>query len=179
MLKKDITFDGLDGPVTETYLFHLSKADLIELEFTTDGGLGDRLNRIVQSGDNQAIYNEFKKIVLLAVGTKSADGKQFIKTPAFRAEFEGSQAFSELLVSLLQDENAASEFARAILPTDVRPGPTGVVPDPPAEGPSTGNVEGPEVSHERRSLTRAEAEAMDPDELKSGLVTGRYVLGDS
>jgi hypothetical protein len=47
VLKKDITYEDYDGNTqTETFWFHLSKAELIEYDMNTDGGLkglGERL----------------------------------------------------------------------------------------------------------------------------------------
>ena len=41
MLKRNITYEDFDGnTVTEAFYFNLSKAELMEMEFTRAGGLG-------------------------------------------------------------------------------------------------------------------------------------------
>ncbi len=168
MLKKSITYEDFNGNiVTEDHFFHLSKADLIELEMSTEGGMEARLKKIVETEDNRQIFAEFKKILLLSYGSRSDDGKRFIKTETIRDEFVSSEAFSTLLMELLQDENAAAAFMNGVIPhglsTDVP------LPDPQL----TPAVE--EIKP--RTLTQVEMLEMDGDELKSGLATGKYLLG--
>lgn len=175
MLKKPITFERLftGETVTEEHFFHLSKADLIELELSAEGGMEARLKRIVESKDNRQIFGEFKKILLLSYGKRSEDGKRFIKTPEIRDEFVSSEAFSALLMDLLEDETAASAFINGIVPHGVIAETPSVDPETPATDAIMDHlqVETP------RTLTQAEFLEMDSDELKSGLATGKYVLG--
>ncbi len=91
MLKKTITYENFDGKtVTEDHFFHLSKADLIELELSADGGMEARLQKIIESGNNREIFAEFKNLLLMAYGQRSEDGKRFTKTSALRDEFASS-----------------------------------------------------------------------------------------
>ena len=83
MLKKTITYkDFNEEEVTEDFFFHLSQAELVELEMSHEGGLVAAMQRIIETDDRAAIILEFKKIILLAYGKKSLDGKRFIKEPA-------------------------------------------------------------------------------------------------
>lgn len=175
MLKKTVTYEDFNGDtVTEDHFFHLSKADLIELELSAKGGMEAYLTKIVESGDNREIFAEFKKLMLMAYGTRSEDGKRFIKNTTLRDEFVSSEAFSELLMSLLQDENAAADFINGIVPQGLN-----------LETPEMIQVVGPQditpitenVPFTPRTLTRTEMFEMDKDELKSGLATGRYLIG--
>lgn len=118
MLKKKIKFDGLDGPMEEEFLFHLSKADLIEMEFNAGGGMADYLDRIAKSSDTKAIYQEFKKIVGMAIGFRTPEGA-FSKTKEYRDQFLASEAFSELVVELLQSEQAAAQFIAGVIPSNL------------------------------------------------------------
>ena len=44
MLKQEITYTDLDGKkITETFYFHLSKMEVLELEQEFPGGLGEYL----------------------------------------------------------------------------------------------------------------------------------------
>ena len=48
MLKKTITYEDFNGEtVSEDFFFHLSKAELVELEMSHTGGLSASLERII------------------------------------------------------------------------------------------------------------------------------------
>ena len=81
MLKKTITYTDYDGVERkEDFYFNLNKAELIEMELGTNGGLAKRIQKIVDSQDVTAIIKIFKDLVLKAYGVKSDDGKRFIKS---------------------------------------------------------------------------------------------------
>ena len=83
MLKKTITYEDFNGDkVSEDFFFHLSKAELVELELSHKGGLSEALKRIVESEDGKAIIAEFKNIILSSYGQRSDDGKRFVKNQA-------------------------------------------------------------------------------------------------
>lgn len=120
MLKKTIVYTNFnDEQVSEDYYFHLSKAELIELEMSYEGGLSESLKEIVASEDGKAIIAEFKNIILMSYGQRSADGKRFIKNQLLREEFESSEAYSTLFVELVTDADAAAKFISGIIPSDM------------------------------------------------------------
>ena len=81
MLKKSITYEDFNGnEVTEEFAFHLSKADLIEMEAERRGGLAAYLQHIIDSNDGAAIINAFKDLLLRSIGKVSEDGKRFVKS---------------------------------------------------------------------------------------------------
>ena len=117
MLKKTITYTDFNNEeVSEDFFFHLSKAELIELEVSHEGGLSAALERIVAAEDMKSIIAEFKNIVLSAYGVKSDDGRRFIKSQELRNEFESTEAYSTLFMELVTDTNAAVEFINGIIP---------------------------------------------------------------
>ncbi|HMS83600.1 MAG TPA: hypothetical protein PKD12_08120 [Nitrospira sp.] len=117
MLKKDITFEDLEGnPVTETHYFHLTKADLIELQLGKQGGFEEWLQRVIAAEDGKELVRALKDIILMAYGVKSEDGKRFIKTETLRAEFANSEAFAELFAEIAMDQDKASAFVNGIIP---------------------------------------------------------------
>ena len=76
MLKKTITYNDYNGTQrTEDFYFNLSKAEIMEMEMGTTGGLAEMIQRIVAAQDAPAIIKVFKDLVLKAYGEKSADGK--------------------------------------------------------------------------------------------------------
>jgi hypothetical protein len=122
MLKKSITYKNYnDKTVTEDYYFHLTKAELIELEVSEKGGLAEALKRIVASNDGAQIIQTFKKIILQAYGVKSEDGRRFIKSQELRDEFEQTEAYSTLFMELATDAGAAAIFVNGIVPEGLVP----------------------------------------------------------
>ena len=86
MLKKTITYTDYNGVERkEDFYFNLTKAELMEMEMSTAGGLAETIQKIVDTKDAPSIIKIFKDLVLKAYGEKSADGKRFIKSKG-RAE---------------------------------------------------------------------------------------------
>lgn len=120
MLKKTIKYTDFNGVErTEDFYFNLSKAELMEMEMSTSGGLTEMVKRIINTQDTPSILRIFKKIILKAYGVKSDDGKRFIKNEDLAKEFEQTEAYSELFMELLQDEKKAADFINGLLPKDL------------------------------------------------------------
>lgn len=117
MLKKSITFEDLEGnKLTEDFYFNFSKAELVELEMSEKGGLVGFLEEIVKTQDGQLIIDIFKKIILLAYGVRSEDGRRFIKSDELRNEFSQTDAYSELFMELATNAGAAATFMNGVIP---------------------------------------------------------------
>lgn len=124
MLKKTIKYTDYNGVEREdTFLFHLTKAELMEMEMGTTGGLGEMIRNIVKSEDAPAIIKIFKDIILKAYGEKSVDGKRFIKVNdagvPLSVGFSQTEAYSELFTELATDADKAAEFVNGIVPSDM------------------------------------------------------------
>ena len=117
MLKKTFTYIDYNGVErTEDHYFNLSKAELMEMELSTTGGLAEMINKIVAAQDAPAIVKVFKELVLKAYGQKSADGRRFIKSKELADEFAQTEAYSQLFMELATDADAASKFVNGIVP---------------------------------------------------------------
>lgn len=166
MLKKTINYKDFNGEdVSEDFLFHLSKAELVELEASHADGLAEAMQRIVDASDNKAIVAEFKKIILLSYGKKSMDGKRFIKNQTMRDEFESSEAYSTLFMELLTDTDAAIQFMNGIIPEGLIQEPATVTPIKPPE-------------REVQRMTMKEAEAVGTKVLMEKILSGEIVIVD-
>lgn len=120
MLKKTITYTDYNGTErTEDFYFNLSKAEIMEMEMGTSGGLAEMIQRIVAAQDAPAIIKIFKDLVLKAYGEKSADGKKFIKSEELSIGFSQTEAYSILFMELATDADAAAKFVNGIVPADV------------------------------------------------------------
>ena len=117
MLKKTITYIDYNGVErTEDFYFNLSKAEVLELEMGTTGGLTEMINKIVAAQDTPTLIKIFKDLVLRAYGEKSPDGKRFIKSDEIRDAFSQTEAYSNLFMELATDAEAASKFFNGIIP---------------------------------------------------------------
>ena len=117
MIKKTIKYKDFDDNEREdTFYFNLTKAECMEMELSTSGGLEKTVQRIMESKDTKMIVEIFKDLILKAYGEKSPDGKYFYKSPEISAKFASTEAYSELFMELSSDANAASKFFNGIVP---------------------------------------------------------------
>jgi hypothetical protein len=166
VLKKTIKYTDFNGEETsEDFLFHLSKAELVELEMSHEGGFVASMQKVVEAEDNKTIIAEFKKIILQSYGQKSLDGKRFIKNQTLRDEFESSEAYSTLFMELVTDTDAAIEFMNGIIPGDLVPQEATVTP----------------LKFEPKTMTMTEARELSLEEYKQlseKIVSGEIVITD-
>lgn len=120
MFKKKITYTDFNGQErTEDFYFNLSRSELIMLESTTPGGYAAMLQRIIDSKDQRQLMNEFTNLIKMSYGVKSDDGKHFIKNDEVVNDFLNSAAFDQMFLEFFTDDNAASDFANGVLPSNV------------------------------------------------------------
>lgn len=120
MLKKTITYSDYNGTErTQDFYFNLSKAEILEMEMGTSGGLAEMIQRIVAAQDAPSIIKLFKDLILKAYGEKSADGKRFIKSEELSTAFSQTEAYSILFMELATDADAAAKFVNGIIPADM------------------------------------------------------------
>ena len=133
MLKKTITYTDYNGSErTEDFYFNLTKAEIMEMELTTAGGLSEMIEKIVAAKDAPTIIKVFKDLVLKAYGEKSPDGKRFMKEDAdgrpLYPKFRDTEAYSIMFMELATDADKAAEFINGIIPPDARDAAKGALP---------------------------------------------------
>lgn len=117
MLKKTITYTDYNGNErTEDFYFNLTKAEVMEMEMSTSGGLAEMITKIVAAQDAPSIIKIFKDLVLKAYGEKSLDGKHFIKSEELSIAFSQTEAYSQLFMELATDADSAAAFVNGIIP---------------------------------------------------------------
>lgn len=120
MIKETITYTDYNGVERkEDFYFNLTKAEIMELEMSTKGGLAEMIQRIVAAQDQPAIIKIFKDLIIKAYGVKSPDGKRFIKNSEVVEEFVQTEAFSQMFMKLATDADAAAKFVNGIVPADM------------------------------------------------------------
>lgn len=129
MLKKTITYSDYNGVErTEDFYFNLTKAEIMEMEMGTSGGLAEMLNKIVKTKDAPAIIAIFKDLILKAYGEKSSDGRRFIKSEEVKNNFAQTEAYSILFMELATDADAAAKFVNGIIPANMAPAKPAIAP---------------------------------------------------
>ena len=120
MIKKTIKYEDYNGNEREEeFYFNLSNAELTKMELGVEGGLSERLKKVLATKDTPQILKVFEEIINKAYGVKSDDGKRFIKSKELLEEFTQTEAYSQLFVELATNENAAQEFILGILPKEL------------------------------------------------------------
>lgn len=120
MLVKKIECENFLGEkYTETAYFHMTKAELAELEIGTPGGLEKKLENIVKENDNKAMFEFIKTFIGKAYGQVSEDGRRMIKSAEISEEFFQTNAYDVLFSEIASDETAATNFFKQIFPADL------------------------------------------------------------
>lgn len=118
MFKKQITYtDYNDVERTETFLFNISRAELLEMASGKLRDVGKLLSDIANQKDTTVLVTMFEELIRVSYGKKSEDGKRFIKSQEIYEAFLQSEAYSELLVDLTLDADEAIAFVNGIIPT--------------------------------------------------------------
>ena len=117
MLKKTIAYKDYDNnDRVEDFYFNLSKAEILEMEYGTTGGMTKIIEQMVATQDTARIMKMFKEIIMRAYGEKTLDGKRFVKSPELAEAFTQTEAYSELFMELVQDPDKFAQFIKAVIP---------------------------------------------------------------
>ena len=121
MVKKTIKYSDYNGNEREEdFYFNLSKVELLEMEMSAEGGLENKIKKIVESDDKVEIIKYFKDIIKQSYGKKSEDGKRFIKDPKYFEEFAQTEAYVNLFMELATNSDAAANFVNGIIPQGLK-----------------------------------------------------------
>jgi len=120
MLKQTITYKDYNGKErTEDFFFHLSKAEVVEMLAVSEEDLGEKMKKIVEANDGNAIMRTFKELLFKAYGEKSEDGRRFMKDEGRLAKaFSETEAYTIIFLRLVTEPDFASTFVNGIIPKD-------------------------------------------------------------
>lgn len=110
-------FNGVERK--EDCRFHLSEAELADMNMSTEGGLQNYMQKIVDSPNVKELSRMFREIILKSYGEISPDGRRFVKVvngQHLSEEFSQTEAFNIIYMGLITDANKAAEFMKGILP---------------------------------------------------------------
>lgn len=119
MFKITKTYKDYDGnEMTNDFYFSLSQQEIVELNFTSPGGLVKYIENIQKTNDGGEIIGFFKKILLASYGQKVFDpkfGTRFSKLPEYVEQFVSTRAFSMIYMDLATDAKLAADFIRGVV----------------------------------------------------------------
>lgn len=116
MIKETITYIDYNGEErTEDFYFNLTQAEAMTLELGADGGLEKMIVSLVKAQDGAQIMSQFRRLIRLAYGVKSQDGRRFIKSEEISDEFEQCPAYNSLFMKLCTDAEYAGKFAEGVV----------------------------------------------------------------
>lgn len=124
MFKKTIEYTDYNGvKKTEDFWFNLNQAELTELALSPSGGLDTMISEVISSADTETIIKTFKKIILMAYGKRTPDGR-FTKRGSdghrLADDFEESVVFPQLFMEISFDAEKAAEFINGCVPPDLK-----------------------------------------------------------
>ena len=123
MFKKTITYTDFFGDKrTEDFYFNMNKAEVVEWQYSINGGINRLFEKIVNDGDQSLLVNMIKDLIRRSYGERSIDGKRFEKKRNGQClfnDFEQTMAYEALFMELIQDEKAAAEFINGLMPPDL------------------------------------------------------------
>lgn len=120
MLVKTIKYTDYNGVEREeTFRFNLSKAELTEMELSTEGGFVEYAQKIIAAKDSAKLIELFKEMILKSYGEKTDDGRRFVKSPELSKAFSETEAYVTLYMELSTNEEAAIAFFNGIVPQNL------------------------------------------------------------
>lgn len=131
MVKKTVTYEDFNGVErTEDLYFNLNELEVVKLASDLPDEITDTISgNATTAAEAEAIATKFveklgtngiiefiEKLLLKSYGVKSEDGRSFIKNEKLSKDFEYSGAFSAIVMDLMTDDKAASDFVNQIIP---------------------------------------------------------------
>lgn len=106
MFKQTLTYTSLDDGKEKTrdFYFNLNKLEITKIHLSLPGGFDGFLQRLEDDPQVEDILNVFEKLILTAYGKRTPEGK-FVKSKQLTEEFYASDAFSEMMLKFLDNED--------------------------------------------------------------------------
>lgn len=119
MLSQPITYEDVftGEKITKTFYFHVTKAEMVELEHSVEGGLSSLMTRIIEEKNNEKLIPLFKRLIEISYGERTENGG-FKKSKEATEVFLASEAYSELFLSFYEADNAVN-FIKGIMPKGI------------------------------------------------------------
>lgn len=127
MLIRPIKYRDLDGVErTDNFHFHMTVAEVAELEVDLPGGLGEHMFKAMEDRDSKTLLSIYKRLILTAYGERTPDGRHFLKENengySLGRMFLQHPAYDALFLEMFgpdADDSAFGNFVRGCMPKDL------------------------------------------------------------
>jgi len=120
MLVKKIKYEDFNGDQREeNFEFHLSEAEVVEMNLRYTGGLEKYVDSLNYSLDGNKVMDLMKDVIERSIGRKTPDGR-FEKTVEVKNNFLYSEAYNVLFMELCTNADAATKFMNGIMPAKIK-----------------------------------------------------------
>lgn len=125
MLTETVQFTDFNGKnTTENLYFNITKADLLDnitlmddVEIVRDALKGEE--RELKRAEIKLVLDVVKKIMKLAYGERSEDGRFFRKNEQIWDDFTSTAAYDAFIMSLFENPEKAAQFIVSSMPSDL------------------------------------------------------------
>lgn len=121
MYKKNITYTDFNGDErTDAFYFNLSDAEILELQVSYGGDMSRIMRNMLEKRDAKGLLGIITNLIQTSYGEKSSDGKRFMKNQEIKDSFVTTDAYSKLVLELLNDDKEFEKFMTNVIPSDKR-----------------------------------------------------------
>lgn len=121
MYKKTVKFEDFNGnEVTQDFYFHISEAELMNKEMSTEEGWSTFMERIIKEENKKKLVEEFEWFISFSYGIKSDDGLRFEKSDEIRESLKQHPAYGSIFMDIMADTKSAAEFVNGVFPRSLR-----------------------------------------------------------
>lgn len=124
MIKKTITFEDYNGEErTKDFYFHMNQVEFSKLNGEVPGGIERRMQKIIEDRDEDALLRIIDLLVSRSYG-EFDDEDEFTKVsktgrPLYE-KFVNTDAYDQLIIELIQNEDNIVNFLKNIMPKKVQ-----------------------------------------------------------
>ena len=119
MYTMDFVYTNYFGEtVKETCRFQLTRPEVMEIATGVKGGFEAAAQRMVETHDEAALFNNFQNIIAKSYGEVSPDGRRFIKSSELSKAFLETPMYEQLFDKLISDPEFQREFITGLVPKD-------------------------------------------------------------
>lgn len=111
--EKYVDFNGVERE--EDFYFHLTKAEIVLMEFNTKGGFEQMVKNIIDAKEEGRLASIIEELLLKAYGKKSPDGRTFDKSEEISNEFKHTMAYSNIFIRLVSDANYTAKWIESVI----------------------------------------------------------------
>lgn len=124
MIKKTITYEDYNGDErTKDFYFHMNQVEFSKLNGEIPGGIEKRMQKIIEDRDEDALLRIIDLMVSRGYGEFDEED-EFTKVsksgrPLYE-KFVNTDAYDQLIIELIQNENNVVSFLRGMMPKKVQ-----------------------------------------------------------